>query len=412
MRNDGSLSRRIALSYVLLALIVCSFFSGVAYFSVEIAEEYLVDKRLARLAQRLIAQYPQSVSTELPPSISFFSGDTIPPELRTLSPGFHDFLIDERELHVLVRADRGDRFVLVDDLSEFEHVEGIVHIALGAGFVVSLVLAVALGLATARRLVAPVTALAEAVQQDTSPDAFPSIQAANEIGVLARAFSARTAELRRFLARERLFTGDVSHELRTPLTIILGAAELLAARLRDRPELMAAVERIRRAGADAAERVSTLLLLSRSPEALDAPRIALAPLLEHEVERCRPLLLGKPVQFRLELSNEVWVFASPKLAAIAIGNLLRNACQYNEHGTVTARLMPGSLVIEDTGAGLPESVRGHLFERFMHGGDDQVAGSGLGLAIVKRVTEHLAWNIRLEAPPEGGSRFIVTFPAS
>jgi signal transduction histidine kinase len=360
----------------------------------------------------LIARYPQSLSTELPPSISYFVGDTIPHELQTLSPGFHDVLIRGRELHILVGTDRGDRFVLVDDLGDFEYVEVTIYIALGAGFIASLVLAVVLGLTTARRVIAPLTALAEAVQQDAPPDAFPSIHAGNEIGVLARAFAARTAELRGFLTRERLFTGDVSHELRTPLTIILGAAELLAARLQGRPELMAAAERIRRAGADAAERVSTLLLLSRVPEALNAPYIALTPLLEHEVERCRPLLLGKPVQFRLELSNEVWVFANPKLAAIAIGNLLRNACQYTEHGTVTARLMPGSLVIEDTGAGLPESVRGHLFERFMHGGDDQVAGSGLGLAIVKRVTEHLAWNIRLEAPPEGGSRFIVTFPAS
>jgi signal transduction histidine kinase len=215
--------------------------------------------------------------------------------------------------------------------------------------------------------------------------------------------------LQQFLNRERLFTGDVSHELRTPLTIILGASEVLNAQLADRPELLAASERIRRAAADTAERVSALLLLSRAPETLDAPKIELRSLVEREMKRCKPLLLGKAVECELDAPQEVWLHARPELVSIALGNLLCNAYQYTDVGTVNIRLADDSLVIEDSGTGIPDSVRARLFERFVRGDNDRQSGTGLGLAIVKRVTDHLKWEIRLETRADTGSRFILKF---
>lgn len=412
MHRDGSLRRRIVSAYVLLAFIVCGFFAGVAFFTVRAIEHQLIDKRLAVEADWLVARHRQGTSTELPTGIRFLYGSAIPEDMRALAPGFHELHIGERTLFVLARVDGGDRFVVIDEQNDFERIEGDVLLALGAGFIASLLLAVLLGRATASRVIAPVTALANAVERDVREEELPSRTAADEIGVLARAFAARTTELRRFLVRERLFTGDVSHELRTPLTIILGAAELLTVQVGGRPESSAAAERIRRAALDATELVSALLLLSRSPDQLDAPRIALRPLLERERERCQSLLASKRLALRMEADHEVWVFARPELAAIAIGNLIRNACQYAEQGEVVVRLTPGVFVVEDTGPGLPEPVRARLFERWVRARDDEVTGSGLGLALVKRVAEHLGWDIRLEDGPEGGSRFILTFPAA
>ena len=107
---------------------------------------------------------------------------------------------------------------------------------------------------------------------------------------------------------------------------------------------------------------------------------------------------------------QAWVFARPELAGMAIGNLLRNACHYTEQGEIRVLLKPGSLVIEDTGPGLPRTVRDQLFERFVRGDNDDEIGAGLGLAIVKRICEHLGWDIRLEDRAGGGSRFVLTFP--
>lgn len=409
MKHKLSLRNRIALSFVLLALVLGTFFSGVAFVAVEISEEYLIDKRLESLSVQLIDRHKRSQPVDEPPGISFFAGDDIPVHMRSLPPGFHDVFSGADELHALVVNDGAQRYVVVDDQSAFENVEVTIFIALAAGFVGSLALAVLLGFTTAKRVIAPVTALAEAVNSNAAPNALPSLKSSDEMGILARAFAARTDELERFLYRERLFTGDVSHELRTPLTIILGAAEVLTVQLADRPDLLPAAERIRRAAADTAEKVSALLLLSRKPEALETLRVELRSLVEREIARCKPLLDGKPVECRLDAPQEVWVDARPELIGIVVSNLLANAYQYTNAGLVNVRLTEGCLVIEDTGTGIPESVRNRLFERFVRGANDWQTGTGLGLAIVKRVVDHLRWGIDLEPRAEGGSRFTLTF---
>lgn len=412
MRNDGSLRRRITAAYALLAFVLCAVFAGVAFFTIEALENDVVDIRLSAELDRLIARKRQGLLTDLPVGTELLQGDAISAEIRNLSTGLHDVTVGERELRVLVQAEGGENLVLAEDQSKFVQIEREAFVALAAAFLGCMALAVVLGRVTASRVIAPLTALADAVERAENREDLPSRESTDEIGVLARAFAARTADLRRFLMRERLFTGDVSHELRTPLTVILGAAELLVANLDDRPQLMSAAERIRRTTLETAERVAALLLLSRSPEEVDAPRVGLRPLIEHELELCKPLLSGKQVDVRLEAPDEVWAFARPELVAMAIGNLVRNACQFTERGEVFVRLATGLAVVEDTGVGVPESIRARLFERFVRGSDENVIGSGLGLAIVKRVTDHLGWSIRLEDRPGGGSRFVLTFPPS
>jgi len=428
MRRKGSLRHRIIWTYALLTVVVCGFFAAVALSTLRAVEQRLIDGRLAAQAEWLIERHRRGLSTDLPSGTRFYYGAAIPADIRPLPAGLHKLNVGkhpasadargraapgptfgQHSVYVLAGTDRGNRFAVVDEYSDFQHTEGIVLWALGIGFGASVFLAFMFGRMAANRVVAPVTALADAVRRNVPQNELPSLAGADEIGVLARAFAARTAELERFLVRERLFAADVSHELRTPLTVILGAAELLALRAADRAELAAIAERIRRTAVDTTERVSAILLLSRAPERLDAPRIALTPLIERERERCEPLLAGKPVAFRLEAAGETWVHARPELAAIAIGNLLRNALQYTERGEVTVRLNGDALMVEDTGPGVPESVRARLFERFVRGAEIPSSGTGLGLAIVRRVAEHLGWGVRLEDRPTGGSRFILTF---
>lgn len=412
MRSDGFLRRRITAAYALLAFVLCAVFATAAFLTIEALEHDVIDIRLSAELDRLVAHNRQGIPTDLPVGTQLLQGAAIPEEIRKLSQGVHEVTVGERELRVLVRGEGDERLVLADDQSKFVQIENEALIALAAAFLGCMVLAVVLGRMTASRVIAPLTALADAVQRDDVREETPRRDSNDEIGVLARAFAARTADLRRFLVRERLFTGDVSHELRTPLTVILGAAELLVASLKDRPHLLNAAERIQRTTLDTAERVAALLLLSRSPEELDAPRIDLRPLVEQEMEHCKPLLSGKPVDLRLDAADPVWAFARPELAAVAIGNLLRNACQCTERGEVSVRLAPGLVVVEDTGVGMPESVRNQLFERFVRGSPGDVTGTGLGLAIVKRVVEHLGWDVLLEDRPGGGSRFSLTFPSS
>jgi signal transduction histidine kinase len=254
------------------------------------------------------------------------------------------------------------------------------------------------------------TSLARAVDEDRLPDQLPSLNSRDEIGVLARAFAAHTQALQAVVAREQWFVADVSHELRTPLTVMLGAAEVLRAQVGDRPEWHELAERICRTAADTGDRVSALLLLSRAPETLQLPRLPLAPIVRQEMERCMPLLQGKDVKLSFEAVEDVLVRARPELAGTAVGNLIRNACQYTEQGSVHIRLERNRLLVQDTGIGIPASIRQRVFERHVRADPGSPTGSGLGLAIVRRVAQHLGWTVSLEDLPGCGSRFVLSWP--
>ena len=215
-------------------------------------------------------------------------------------------------------------------------------------------------------------------------------------------------EIEDFLVRERLFTGDVSHELRTPLTVLTGVIELLERQSPVGDDQRATIARAKRAIRQLNERLNAFLLLSRAPETLERPATALRPIVEQAIEQCRPLLQGKPVSLRAELVDVV-VKAEPGLVAIAVVNLVRNACLYTQQGWVVVTLERGRLRVEDSGPGLPDAVRARLFERFVRGHDGSVPGSGLGLAIVQRVTQHLGWTLAAEDREGGGSRFVILF---
>ncbi|MDA3256950.1 HAMP domain-containing histidine kinase [Pseudomonas aeruginosa] len=408
LRN--SLRGRLVAAYVLLAVIIGSVFAVSSYVVVEQIEDVLIDKRLARAA-KLWAQASYGPVQPETFDLSFLKGDQLPSSLRRLSLGTHELRMNDRGLHVLIGEVDGERYAVVDDQSDFESIESESYIALGIAFLGGLALAVLIGRASASRVILPLTHLAQAVQDGRRAEPLPGLDSADEIGVLAHAVEDRTNQLALALQRERWFTADVSHELRTPLTVMLGAAEVLSSRLQDRPELQPMIERIRRNAADTGQQVAALLQLARAPELSEFTRVELRPLIAHELERCQPLVRGKSLKLLLQASGEVSVQSMPELVAIAVGNLLRNACQHTEQGQISICLEPDRILIEDTGAGVPETVQARLFDRFVRGSDDFTSGSGLGLAIVKRVVDQLGWRVEYSPRLEGGSRFTLFFPA-
>jgi signal transduction histidine kinase len=409
MRPENTLRRRLLLAFVLLAAAIGGAFAGAAYLIIEATEYQLIDLRLARVAAAL--EQDLFTGAGRLAGVAVAVGAQIPQELHQLAPGHHEVDLQGREMHVLIGNYGGQRYALIEDSSDFEQIERLAYVGLGAAFLAGVVLALAIARAAANRVIAPLTALASSVQRDDLKEQPRLLNAVDEIGVLARAFDARASQLRNVLLRERLFTADVSHELRTPLTVMLGAAELLSARLAPQAELRTVAERIRRTAADTSVRVSALLQLARAPETIESTRFSLRDLVEQEMERCRPLLDGKPVALTLESPGNVWVHAAHDLAAIAVGNLLRNACYFTQRGAVRVVLGASGLVIEDTGPGVPAQVRDRILAHWVQGHAEPPAGTGLGLSIVKRVAEHLGWAVRLENIPQGGSRFTLIFPA-
>lgn len=409
MSPGRSLRSRIVLAYLVVATLLCLLFSAITYASVVTIETELLNSRLRESAQRLVHNYLAGYRSA-PGEPEVVEEGAIPEWLRLTSADVQEVTINDRKLHVLGVEVGGKRYAVVQDESGFERIEGYVWVALGSASVICILVAFMLGSATASRVIRPLTGLAEAVKAGTVATS-PAMDNRDELGTLARAFAAKNEEMAAFLERERLFTGDVSHELRTPLTVILGAAELLQARLKESREMLSIVERVRRTALDTSGRVTALLMLSRSPEAVEAPAIQLAPVVQQEFERWRALFASEKVAMRLSIRGAPVVCAHPELVSMAAGNLIRNACQVTEHGEVCVELDEASISVRDTGPGVPEHLRHTLFERFVRHAPETTSGTGLGLAIVRRICEHLNWTVSLETAASTGSCFVIRFPS-
>lgn len=412
MNEPRTLQRRITIAYLMLAFSACLIFAVIAMLAVEGIEDRLVDQRLKSVAAWASPRYLAGLPVEMPAGLIFYHGDSIPLSLRGLPPDTREKTVDGLDLQLLVGRDEAGDYVVVDRDSDYEKVEAVVYSIVVAGFGGLIILAIFLGRYTARSFVAPISQLAEAVRHRDSPAALPLLDREDEMGVLARAFSERTAELDRYLLRERFFTGDVSHELRTPLTVIAGAAEILAERAAGHPALREPIDRILRAAHEAAERVNMLLLLARAPQLIDTPPTSLSSLVHNEVERYRPLCAGKPVSLTYTVDNEIVVDARPELLATAIGNLIRNACQYTVEGSVHVRVRDQGVTVEDTGPGIPASVRAKLMDEPEASPRSDPAGTGIGLALTRRICEHLSATFLVEGRPGGGTTFSIVFPDS
>ncbi|HEX2604004.1 MAG TPA: HAMP domain-containing sensor histidine kinase, partial [Oxalicibacterium sp.] len=348
----GSLRRRIIVAYLFFALAICTFFGVLAAVTIEGVEDLLVDEHLRSVAAWASPRHAQGLPVEMPADVSFYHGESIPTELRDLVPGVAKRDFEGREVHLLVGEDSAGKYVVVDRASEYKRIENTMYAMIVAGFFGFVALSLFLGRFIAHGFVEPITRLAEAVMEQEPNADLPLLTSKDELGVLARAFAARTAELQRFLARERFFTGDVSHELRTPLTIITGAAELLVEQTNGRPELHAPAQRVLRAAQDATECVGILLQLARAPDRMNRPQTFIDDVIREEIQRCKVLVANKPVELRYEAGDDFAVAAPKELLKAAVGNLIRNACQYTELGSVTVRVQEHAVVVEDTGPGL------------------------------------------------------------
>jgi signal transduction histidine kinase len=151
------------------------------------------------------------------------------------------------------------------------------------------------------------------------------------------------------------------------------------------------------------------LLLARAPDRINRPQTFIDDVIREEIARCKLLIENKPVELRYEGGDDFAVPARKELLTAAIGNLIRNACQYTERGSVTVSVKGHAVVVEDTGPGLPEAVRARL----QHSEADKPligsAGTGLGLALVLRICEYLGATLSVENNPENGSNLRIEF---
>ena len=275
----------------------------------------------------------------------------------------------------------------------------------------SLALALLVVQLLAQGMTAPLREMAAAASAMArgSHDVRVAVRTRDEVGQLAEAFNAMSAELAAVDAQRRRLVADVSHELRTPLTALQGLLENLADGVtRPDPEALGtALAQTRRLG----RLVAQLLDLSRL-EAGEVPMVRtevdLARLLEDAAAEVRAA--GRPARVEVVVRPAgLTVLADPERLAQVVVNLLDNATRHAPPGgvvTATAgRVRDGvRLEVVDGGPGIPVSDRERVFDRFARTDAARArsdGGSGLGLSIVRWVVERHGGAVRVADPPGG-----------
>jgi CheY-like chemotaxis protein/two-component sensor histidine kinase len=218
--------------------------------------------------------------------------------------------------------------------------------------------------------------------------------------------------------KEKLFA-NISHEFRTPLTLILGPLRQALSATKNK----AVKEKIKMASRNSKRLlrlVDQLLGLSRlSSEApVTGSAQPVTPMIETIAKSFQPLAQDKDISLTVIESDDLWVNCSPDALEKIILNLLSNAVKYTPAGgivTVETKLNSNdmvSLVVSDTGIGIPKAHQELVFERF-HRIDDvgeAIPGAGIGLALVKELAEAHGGNVRLESEPGRATTVTVNLP--
>ncbi len=303
-----------------------------------------------------------------------------------------------------------------------------IRLALGGGLLAAVLLAVVVGLITARQLTRPLALLGGAAEQMAAGDL--SARAPNgrrdEFGQLARQFNqmaeALQANLERLAAdREALrrFIADASHELRTPLTALKSFNALLT---RESRLDEAKTAELQQASGEQIARLDALtqglLDLSRLNASLSAEEMIvddLQPIIQRAASVFRPLMaeMGQTLSVSLP-ADPIPALHDPAYLRRAIDNLLGNALKFTPAGgqiSIGLELQGDEIEIwvADDGPGISEEELPQVFDRFYRGRNAAgTEGSGLGLAIVKAVA--LAHGGRVAADGSAGTRISIFVP--
>lgn len=436
-----SIATRLALGYGLLVALSILVASAVFYFgtigvldrsidgkiaaiSGRLAEAYQ-DRPLAELAQEIDRQLTDGIDSDTEIFLVVSSaGETLagnlsaPPDPRTPP----EELLTRQVMRygqpspgriMVRRLAQGGTLVVGRDLREQGAIRDLVLRALGAGWVVSLVLVVFGALVFRRQIERRIGEIRRTAHEIEAGDLSRRIQATgdDEFGRLSVDINRMLDRIEHLMDGVRHVSNAIAHDLRTPL-----------GRIRSRLE-----ETLRSEGAGAAqlteaaygaiEGIDDLILvfdkLLQIAEAESGMRTAsfamvdLGRIAQDMVELYDAAAEEKGVELRLAGEQEALTTGDRDLLASAVASLIDNAIKYAGPG---ARVEVGaqadtdgvSLLVRDDGPGIPAAELPMVTQRFYRlDRSRNLPGNGLGLAIVSAIAALHGGELRLGSARPG-----------
>lgn len=260
----------------------------------------------------------------------------------------------------------------------------------------------------AHGMTSPLRQMTAAAREMATGGPLPPVRATSrdEVGELARAFTAMARDLLTADEQRKDLMANVGHELRTPVAAVRAQLENLVDGVRpaDPDALAELLDQVERLG----ELVDDLLDLARA-EAGVAPlvrrQVAVEPLVHDIVGQVTAVRTGRVVT--VDVPADLRADADPARLRQVLVNLVDNAVRHSPAGgrvDVQARAGDNGLILEvtDDGPGIPREQWDAVFERFRRGpGTGSDGGTGLGLAIARWAVALHGGRIAVVPAPHG-----------
>lgn len=243
----------------------------------------------------------------------------------------------------------------------------------------------------------------------------------DELAEMARTFNSMLDRLETAFDLQSNFISNASHELRTPLTAILGEAEIIMQQPRTPEDYVASIATIQKEAQRLDDISASLLKLSQisfdgkkqkiEPVSLDELLLSIKIGLNkripgNKVEIVLPPEAGIDDRFQI-VCVRIWM-------ELALTNIIQNSIKYSDNKRVLIEFSSQgshfSIVITDSGIGIPQGEIKHIFEPFFRASNtSEYAGHGIGLPLASRIIRLHGGKISVTSSIETGTRVSLEF---
>ena len=213
------------------------------------------------------------------------------------------------------------------------------------------------------------------------------------------------------------FIQNISHEVRTPLNIISGFSQVIAdpeldADIEERREIARMTQKNARLITSLIDEMLLISLNEGRDKAKKENQVDINKLIRNLLQEAEANLSPQTkISFESELPDDFTILSNEYMLKIIINALIDNAAKNTPEGDIRIKVGKPSdeevtIIVEDTGCGIPADEAEHIFERFVKL-DTFKEGIGLGLPLCRMLIEKLDGTINLDTTYTDGARFIV-----